>query len=44
MSKFAQKALEICLDKTKSELAQLWEESDSSEWKASVKELELKLE
>ena len=44
MSKFAQKALELCLDKTKSELAQLWEESDLSEWKASVKELELKLE
>lgn len=43
MSKFALKALEICRSKTKSELAQLWAESNSAEWQSSVRALELKL-
>lgn len=43
MSKFAIKALEMCRNKNKSELAQLWEESGSPEWQSSVKGLELKL-
>lgn len=44
MPKLAQKALEYCKDTSRSELAQLWDESGSRNWLLSLSAIEEKLE
>jgi len=44
MPKLAQKALKYCKDTSKSELAQLWNESNSRNWLLSLNAIEEKLE
>lgn len=43
IAKFALKAVQLCKNETNSELAQLWNENDSSGWSAQIKDLETRL-